>query len=146
MSHNIQNYDTYLIMPEPGKFDFKINIIPNELEKYMSFNINNKLIFIDSFQFLSYSLDSSVQNLSKNYLNYLSQGFDSKVLYLVEQKVFYSFEHMSDFEKIEEKIPSKEIFYSCLTSTKIVMKSMSMFSRFGINLKWKRWKIIITCT
>ena len=122
-------------MPEPGKFDFKINIIPNELEKYMSFNINNKLIFIDSFQFLSYSLDSLVQNLSKNYLNYLNQGFDSKVLYLVEQKVFYSYEHMSNFEKIEEKIPSKEIFYSCLTSTKIVMKSMSIFSRFGINLK-----------
>ena len=30
-----------------------INVIPNELEKYMSFSINNKLSFIDSSQFLS---------------------------------------------------------------------------------------------
>ena len=45
-------------MQELGKFSLKINIIPNELEKYMSFSINNKLSFIDSFQFLSSSLDN----------------------------------------------------------------------------------------
>ena len=28
---------------------FKINVIPNGLEKYMSFNITNKINFIDSF-------------------------------------------------------------------------------------------------
>ena len=32
----------------------------------MSFNINNKFIFIDSFQFLSSSLDSLVRNLIKD--------------------------------------------------------------------------------
>ena len=32
-----------------GKFNLEINVIPNGLEKYMSFSINNKLIFIDSF-------------------------------------------------------------------------------------------------
>ena len=31
----------------------------------MSFNMNSKLIFIDSFQFLSYSLDSLLKNLGK---------------------------------------------------------------------------------
>ena len=36
-------------MQELGKFDFKINVIWNGLEKLMSFNTNNKLIFIDSF-------------------------------------------------------------------------------------------------
>ena len=45
-------------MQELGKFDFEINVIPNGLEKYMSFNVNNMLIFIDSSQFLSSSLDS----------------------------------------------------------------------------------------
>ena len=34
----------------------------NGLEKYMSFTINNKLSFIDSFQFISSSLDSLVKN------------------------------------------------------------------------------------
>ena len=49
-----------------GKFNLKISIIPNRLEKYMSFTINNKLSFIDSFQFLSSSIDSFVKNLNKN--------------------------------------------------------------------------------
>ena len=52
-------------MQELGEFNFKMNVIPNRLEKYMSFNINNKLIFIDSFQFLSSSLDSLVKNLKR---------------------------------------------------------------------------------
>ena len=47
------------------KFDFKRNVIPNGLQKYLSFNIN-KLIFIDSFQFLRSSLDSLVRNLDKD--------------------------------------------------------------------------------
>ena len=51
-------------MQELGKFNLKINFIPNGLKKCMSFTINNKLSFIDSFQFLSFSLDSLVQNLS----------------------------------------------------------------------------------
>ena len=32
----------HIIMEELGKFNFKTNVIPNGLEKYMSFNINNK--------------------------------------------------------------------------------------------------------
>ena len=47
-------------MKELHKTDFKIRIIPNRLEKYTSFNINNKLVFIDRFQFLSSSLDGLV--------------------------------------------------------------------------------------
>ena len=44
---------------------------PNVLEKYMTFTINNKLIFIDSLQFLSSSLNSLITNLSKNDFKYL---------------------------------------------------------------------------
>ena len=44
-------------MQELGKFNLKINVISNGLEKYMKFSVNNKLVFIDSFQFLSSSLD-----------------------------------------------------------------------------------------
>ena len=36
-------------MLELGKFNIKISVTPNGLEKYMSFTINNKLSFIDSF-------------------------------------------------------------------------------------------------
>ena len=95
-------------MQELGKFDLKINIIPNELEKYISFSINNKLSFIDSFQFLSYSLDSLVKNLVNDDFKYLSQEFDNNVLDLVKQKGFYPYEYMNHFEKFKEQLPSKK--------------------------------------
>ena len=45
-------------MQELGKFNSKINVIANGLEKYISFNINNRLVYIDSFQFFRSSVDS----------------------------------------------------------------------------------------
>ena len=53
-------------MQELGKLDFKINVIQNKFEKHMSINMNNKLTFIDSFQFLRPSLDNLIQNLGKD--------------------------------------------------------------------------------
>ena len=76
-------------MQELGKFDLKVSVIPNELEKYMRFNINNNLKFNDSFQFLSSSLNSLVKNLNKDHFKYLSQEFDKKKL---EQRGFYPYE------------------------------------------------------
>ena len=60
-------------MQELGKFNLKLNVTPNRLERYMSFNTNNKLSLINSFQFLSFSLDSLVKNLDKNDFKYLSK-------------------------------------------------------------------------
>ena len=76
-------------MQELGKFNLKISDIPNELETYMSFNMNNKLIFIDSVQFLSLSLDGLVKALSKDGFKYLRQKFDNNVL---DQKGFHPYE------------------------------------------------------
>ena len=41
----------------------------------MNFTINNRLRVIDSFEFLSSSLDSLVKNLSKDHYKYLSHKF-----------------------------------------------------------------------
>ena len=57
-------------MQELSQCNFKINIIPNGLEKYMSFNINNKLVFIDSVPFLCSLLDSLVKNVDKDDFKY----------------------------------------------------------------------------
>ena len=62
--YSLKNYESYLIVQELGKFSLKINDIPNGLRKYISFSINNKFIFIDSFQILSSSSDSSSTFLS----------------------------------------------------------------------------------
>ena len=122
-------------MSKLGKFSVKINVIPNGLEKYMSFSINNKLRFIDSFQFLSSSLDILVKNLGKDDFKYFNREFDNNVLDLIKQKGFYTFEYMTDFKKFKEKLPSKEKFYSSLTGKKLLTKNLIMFLRFGTNLK-----------
>ena len=59
-------------MQEIGKLNFKINVKPSRLEKYMGFSINNKLRFIDSFQFLNSLLDNLVKSLNKNDFKYLN--------------------------------------------------------------------------
>ena len=46
--HNLRSYESHLIIKEISKFDVKVNVIPNELEKYMAFKINRNLVFIDS--------------------------------------------------------------------------------------------------
>ena len=35
--HNLRGYDSHLIFNELDKFDVKISVIPNGLEKYMAF-------------------------------------------------------------------------------------------------------------
>ena len=60
-------------MQEIGKFDVKVNVIQNRLEKYMTFTINKNLVFIDSMEFMNCSLDSLVKNLSGNDFKYSSE-------------------------------------------------------------------------
>ena len=47
-----------------------INVIPNNMEKYMAFILGKNLTFIDSFQFMSSSLDKLVSNLPKESFKY----------------------------------------------------------------------------
>ena len=75
----------------------------------MSFTINNKLIFIDSFQFLSSSLDSLVKDLKNNDFKYLIQEFHKNKLDLVKQKGFYPYEYMTDFEKFKKNTQQRKI-------------------------------------
>ena len=91
----------------------------NGLEKYMSFTTNNKLNFIDSFQFLSSSLDSLVKNLGKDDFKHLYQEFDNNLLDLVMQKEFYPYKYMSNFENFKEELSGKGKFCSSLTDRKI---------------------------
>ena len=68
----------------------------------MSFTTNNNLSSIDSFQFLSFSLDVSVKSLNKGDVNYLSQGLDNNVLDRFKQRRFDPSEYITDFENFKE--------------------------------------------
>ena len=78
--HNLRGYDSHLIFPGLKKFDVKIDVIPNGLEKYMAFILSKHFVFIDSMQFMNSNLEKLVKNLSHNDFKYLIEEFDSKNL------------------------------------------------------------------
>ena len=92
------------------KQELNINVIPNNLEKYMSFMLGNHLTFIDSFQFMSSSLEKLVSNLPKESLKYTSQNFKGKEFDLMTRKGVYPYDYMSSFSKFSEELPTKEDF------------------------------------
>ena len=73
--------------------------------------------------------------MSKDDSKHLNQEFDNKVLDLLKQKIFYSYEYMSGLENIKEELLNKEKLYSLLTRKKLLIKYINMFLRFGIDLK-----------
>ena len=96
-------------MQELGKFNFKINVIRNGLKQYMRFATNNKLSFIDCFQFLSSSLADVFEEFRNN--NFKNYGFCPSH-YLTAAGL--SWETMLKMEKIELEIipdPDMHIFF-----------------------------------
>ena len=51
--HNLRSYDSHLFFYELTKFDAKIDVIPNGLEKNMAFILDKYLVFIDGMQFMN---------------------------------------------------------------------------------------------
>lgn len=131
--HNLRGYDSHFITQEIGAIvknhtyknnkgeekQMNINAIPNNMEKYMAFMLGNHLTFIDSFQFMSSSLEKLVSNLPKESLKYTSKSFKGEKLDLMVRKGVYPYDYMDSFEKFNHKLPSKEDFYSILNDQHI---------------------------
>ena len=75
---NLRGYDSHLIIKEISKFDVKISVIPNALEKYMAFTINLLTDYLSDHDF-----------------KYLSEEFSGEFLRLVKQKGVYPYEYMN---------------------------------------------------
>ena len=110
--YNLQGYDSHFIMQQIGEIaknyankdkkrkeqHLKINAIRNNMEKYMALMLGNHLNFIDSFQFMSSSLDKLISNPPKEDLKYTSEEFTGKKLSLMSQKGVYPYDFMDIFE------------------------------------------------
>ena len=71
----------------------EINVIPNNMEKYMAFMLGRHLVFIDSFQFMSSSQDKLVSNLPEDASKYTSKEIqDKEKLNLMKQKGVYPYD------------------------------------------------------
>ena len=86
--HNLRDYDNHLIFYDLNKFDVKIDVMPNRLEKEIFF-LNKNLVVIDSMQFMNSSIDKLVKNLTNNEFKYLTEAFGFKNLELLKQKGVY---------------------------------------------------------
>ena len=71
--HNLRSYVSHLSFGELNKFDVKIDVIPNRLEKYRTFFLNKNLVFIDSMQFMNSSFEKLVKNFSDKDFKYLTK-------------------------------------------------------------------------
>ena len=76
--HNLRGYNSHLIFSEFNKFDVKISVIRNGLEKYMAFFLSKNLVFINSMQFLNSNLDKLAKNFLDEHFKYLVEEFGSK--------------------------------------------------------------------
>ena len=132
--YNLRGYDNHFIMQQIVKIaneksyvdkngeirNLKISAIPNNMERYMAFMLGNNLTFIDSFQFMSSSLDRLVTSLRMEDLKYTSKAFYGKKLELMSKKGLYPYDFMDSMEKFEMKeLPKIKEFYSMLNEEHI---------------------------
>ena len=133
--HNLRGYGSYLIFKELSKFCCNIDIIPNGLEKYMSFTLNKNIVFIDSMLFMNSSLDKLVKKL--NDFKYLSSVFSEEQLELVKKKRIYPYEYMNSFKRLkEDKLPGKDCFFNslkdCSISEEEYCRAIDVWKEFNI--------------
>ena len=132
-----------------------INAIPNNMEKYMAFMLGNHLTFIDSFQFMSSSLENLVKNITKcskcdtcknsdeacitpnyNNLKYTSNKFEGNKLDLMARKGVYPYDYMDSFDKFNETLPTKEDFFSNMNNEHIADKDYQ-----HVQTVWETFKL-----
>ena len=124
--HNLKGYDSHFIINELGELikkgkEISINVIAQNAEKYMAFYINKHLSFIDSFAFMSSSLEKLASNLSDEGFIYTKKYFTDPVQFrLMKKKGVYPYDYMDSFSKFNDtELPKREEFYSLLTDENI---------------------------
>ena len=152
--HNLEGYDGHIIFRELNNFDnINIQVIPKSTEKYMTFIINKKIIFLDSMQFLKSSLDSLAKNLADDDYKHLLSEFPHDKLEILKRKDVYPYEWIDDYRKFKyPRLPSKDALYSRLMmerETKMpifLMNNTFTYKMYGKHLILKHLEIFTVTT
>jgi hypothetical protein len=132
--HNLSGYDSHLFIKKLA--GGKINCIPNNEEKYISFSreivvdkftkdgiereVKRELRFIDSFRFMASSLDALSKNLTKEQCKNIGRRYSGKQLDLLLRKGVYPYDYVDCLAKLDEtSLPPKDAFYSRLNDSGI---------------------------
>ncbi|WAR13728.1 hypothetical protein MAR_003833 [Mya arenaria] len=152
--HNLSGYDSHLFIKNLGTSEGNINCIPNNEEKYISLtkevivdsytdkdgkekDVKHQLRFIDSFKFMSSSLDKLSGNLDRHCFKNTSKYYNGGQLDLLLRKGVYPYEYMDSLKRLDETIlPPKEAFYSRLSgdgiSDKDYKHAQNVWKQFGM--------------
>lgn len=141
--HNLSRYDASLFINEMSRYeDDAIKVIGLTHENYISFSqsfqvnkeeeqyrkeqpeykkIKFEIRFVDSFRFLTSSIDKIVKTIPKeNLINTRNEFKDDKSFDLMSQKGHVCFDYIDSFEKLyERQLPGIEEFKSLLTGSNI---------------------------
>ncbi|XP_026824313.1 uncharacterized protein LOC113561693 [Ooceraea biroi] len=151
--HNLSGYDSHFIIKEIATaFEGAIDVLPINKEKYISFtkHVNEsddkkwrnhvQLRFIDSYKFLSSSLDKLSSYLNKDKLRIVRSEFahlSTNDFDLLTRKGVFPYEYVDCTEKLEDtRLPPRESFYSSLTGNTV---SESDYAH-AVNV-WQRFTI-----
>ena len=156
MFHNLSGYDAHLFIRELGAHTSEMGMIAKNEEDYISFSIKvpvdsyidknreekDKLIelrFIDSFKFISSSLDSLTKNLvSRKKKLFGFEDYSDLQYDLLTRKGVYLYEYINSWDRFEEtQLPPISAFYSNLNMSSIseedYQHAQRVWKEFGIH-------------
>ena len=100
--HNLKGYDGRLIVKALKSEFGEVRVIPQNMEKYLSITVD-RLMFIDSLQFTSQSLDSLAKTLEVDEFKYVREAFPfAHEFDLIERKGVYPYDYMDNFARFDE--------------------------------------------
>lgn len=107
MFHNL-NYDKNVFFKSICKFDKinsnKVSILPDNTQSFKSFSIGN-LTFIDTFRFMSTSLEKLIQNVDQDkkiFLRHLAK--DDKQFKIMNKKGLFPYDWFDNINKLDASI------------------------------------------
>ena len=112
--HNNKGYDMHLYLTDLIKAENKVEVIPENINKFKVL-ITERFIFLDSFAFLSTSLENLVKSVkAEDKLERMKKEFPEHYEILSEKGVYF-YDYVDSFSVFEEtQLPPREAFYSRL--------------------------------
>ena len=156
MFHKLSGYDAHLFIRELCAHTSEMGVIAKNKEDYISFSIKvpvdsyidkngeekNKLIelrFIDSFKFMSSSLDSLTKNLvSRGKKLFGFEDYSEPQYDLLTRKGVYPYEYINSWDRFNDiQLPLIDAFYSNLNMSSIseedYQHTQRVWKEFGIH-------------
>ncbi|EZA49493.1 hypothetical protein X777_12287 [Ooceraea biroi] len=154
--HNFSGCDAHFIIEDVANvFEGSVELLPLTKERYIAFtkNVANtadrygaracvKLRFINSYKFLSASLDKVASYLDRSHMRILRAEFrhlseEEEDFQLLTRKGVFPYEYVDSIEKLHEtRLPPRESFHSSLTGDTVAdddyAHATTVWNRFAI--------------